>query len=238
MRNVKRKLGYGISSLGLLFSLKILKGDNNMKKLFRPVGIKEMNLIFESDLKEYPPRLPEQPIFYPVNNIEYARQIALEWNTKSAPGFCGFVTQFEIDEDYINRFNEQIVGSKVHSEIWVPAEELNEFNSHIIGKIQVVDSFYGKGYKGLDSVFSILKGKNIVEQFIVFHELVKKDKTLFNQEIKTQWKIILTNYKYWCVNSFEEQDIYEKEKNETLDNIKEAWNQIHPDLILIDYRIF
>lgn len=208
-----------------------------MKRLYRPVGIKEMNLIFESDLKEYPPRLPEQPIFYPVNNIEYARQIALEWNTKSAPGFCGFVTQFEIDENYAKRFAEHIVGAKVHSELWVPAEDLDEFNNHIIGKIQLVDSFYGKGYKGLEPVHSVLEGKNPAEQFVVFHKLCKENKKLFNQEIEIQWRIILTNYKYWCANSFEEQKIYEKEKNDTLDNIKAAWNHVHSDSILVDYRI-
>lgn len=145
-----------------------------MKRLYRPVGIKEMNLIFESDLKEYSPRLPEQPIFYPVNNIEYARQIALEWNTKSAPGFCGFVTQFEIDENYAKRFAEHIVGSKVHSELWVPAEDLDEFNNHIIGKIQLVDSFYGKGYKGLEPVHSVLEGKKSSRAICCFSQIMQR----------------------------------------------------------------
>mgnify|MGYP001475931833 CR=1 FL=1 len=36
--------------------------------LFRPVGKAEYDLIAESGFTAYPPRLPEQPIFYPVLN--------------------------------------------------------------------------------------------------------------------------------------------------------------------------
>ncbi|MCW5960282.1 MAG: hypothetical protein KIS76_08975 [Pyrinomonadaceae bacterium] len=44
--------------------------------LFRPVGKNELALIEESDFTAFPPRLPEQPIFYPVLNENYAIQIA------------------------------------------------------------------------------------------------------------------------------------------------------------------
>ena len=51
--------------------------------LYRPVGLHELKLIAEAEYKAFPPRLPEQPIFYPVLNFEYAEQIARDWNTKS-----------------------------------------------------------------------------------------------------------------------------------------------------------
>jgi hypothetical protein len=117
-------------------------------KLFRPVGIKELKLIKESGMTKYPPRLPEQPIFYPVMNIEYACQIALEWNTKSPPGYAGFVTEFDIDDEYIARFEVKTVGSSMHKELWVPADELDEFNRNIIGKIRVIEKYYGENYVG------------------------------------------------------------------------------------------
>lgn len=41
-----------------------------------------MKLMLDGDLKGFPPRLPEQPIFYPVLNKPYADQIARSWNTK------------------------------------------------------------------------------------------------------------------------------------------------------------
>jgi hypothetical protein len=43
--------------------------------LYRPVGQKELDLIRELEYRAFPPRLPEQPIFYPVLNQEYAAQI-------------------------------------------------------------------------------------------------------------------------------------------------------------------
>jgi hypothetical protein len=118
--------------------------------LFRPVGLKELELIAKSGFKVFPPRLEIQPIFYPVLNFEYAAQIAREWNTiDPVSGFVGFVTEFAVDDEYVAKFAIQVVGSAlVHQELWVPAEELTEFNSHIIGPIKVTASFVGPGFNG------------------------------------------------------------------------------------------
>ena len=45
--------------------------------LYRPVGPKGLELIERSGFSAFPPRLPEQPIFYPVLNQEYAEQMYL-----------------------------------------------------------------------------------------------------------------------------------------------------------------
>ncbi len=115
--------------------------------LFRPVGLKELGLIAQLDFKVFPPRLPEQPIFYPVLSFDYAEQIAREWNTKTHP-FAGFVTRFEIEQAYADGFEIHVVGSQLHQELWVPAEQLEQFNQHIIGKIEVVSAHYGKEFSG------------------------------------------------------------------------------------------
>ena len=107
--------------------------------LFRPVGPKELALIAASGWRAFPPRLPEQPIFYPVTNEEYAAQIARDWNVK-ADG-AGHVTRFDVDSDFVAQFPRRIVGSRVHEELWVPSERLDEFNGHIVGLIQVTQSF-------------------------------------------------------------------------------------------------
>ena len=108
-------------------------------RLFRPVGQAEYELIVAAEYKEYPPRLPEQPIFYPVLNERYARDIAEKWNKKSRDsGYAGYVTAFEIDDEYISRFEVRTVGASYNQEFWIPAEELSEFNRHIIGKIEVL----------------------------------------------------------------------------------------------------
>lgn len=51
------------------------------------------------------------------------------------------MTRFDVDSDYLESFPKQVVGGSVHEELWIPAEELNEFNSNIAGLIEVVDSF-------------------------------------------------------------------------------------------------
>lgn len=118
--------------------------------LNRPVGLQELQLIMTSGMREFPPRLPEQPIFYPVLNAGYARQIAREWNTQSGPGYTGFVTAFDVDAGYLEAHEVRRVGARMHEEYWIPAEALPEFNRHIQGRIRVIESFFGDAYAGPD----------------------------------------------------------------------------------------
>lgn len=112
-------------------------------KLYRPVGLKEMELIAGTDYKLFPPRLDWQPIFYPVTNQEYAEQIAFEWNTVDEfSGFIGIVTAFEVKTAFLEKYEVQNVGDKNHNELWIPSEELNDFNSNIIGGIQIVNVYF------------------------------------------------------------------------------------------------
>lgn len=111
-------------------------------KLFRPVGQAEFELIASSAFTAFPPRLPEQPIFYPVLNQEYATQIARDWNTKDErSGFTGYVLEFDVDTEYLKRYDIQKAGAAQHLEYWIPAEELMEFNRHIRGEIRIISKF-------------------------------------------------------------------------------------------------
>jgi hypothetical protein len=107
--------------------------------LFRPVGPKELALIAASSYREFPPRLPEQPIFYPVLNEDYARQIARDWNVPASG--AGFVVRFALKNEFANRYPIQTVGGSVHKELWIPAEELAEMNRNIVGFIEVIAEF-------------------------------------------------------------------------------------------------
>lgn len=113
--------------------------QNDLTILYRPVGAKELELIEQSGWKKFPPRLPEQPIFYPVMNEAYAIQIAKDWNVPASGS--GFVTKFNVRTDYVKKFAIQNVGGAIHNELWVPAEELEEFNSNIVGLIEVTKRF-------------------------------------------------------------------------------------------------
>ena len=107
--------------------------------LYRPTGPKELELVRASNFEKWPPRLPEQPIFYPVTNEQYAIQIARDWNVKESGS--GYVTRFEVDAEFMSQFPVERVGGSKHTEWWVPAERLEELNSHIVGKIEVIHEF-------------------------------------------------------------------------------------------------
>lgn len=107
--------------------------------LWRPTGPKELDLVRALDWSAWPPRLPEQPIFYPVLNEDYAVKIARDWNVKHDG--AGFVTRFEVDAEFLRRYPVQQAGGRTILELWVPAEELDEFNTHIVGRIQLVHEF-------------------------------------------------------------------------------------------------
>ena len=109
--------------------------------MYRPVGKNELALIEESDFTAYPPRLPDQPIFYPVLNEGYARQIAKTWNSRLNDDKEGYVTRFKVKKSVSDKYQPEIVGGKEHEEIWVPAEELADFNAAIVDKIEVIAKF-------------------------------------------------------------------------------------------------
>jgi len=113
--------------------------------LFRPVGPKELALIAASDYRQFPPRLPEQPIFYPVLNEEYARQIARDWNVPASG--AGYVVRFALRKDFADGYPVQIVGGTVHKELWIPAQELAEMNRNIVGAIEVIAEFKSEAVK-------------------------------------------------------------------------------------------
>lgn len=111
--------------------------------LYRPVGTKELILIEATDFTAFPPRLPEQPIFYPVTNEEYAAQIARDWNAKYNADKIGYVTKFEVRKSFLDNYETKIVGGAMHEEYWIPAEDLEDFNRNIVGKIKVIAEFKG-----------------------------------------------------------------------------------------------
>src|SRR5215831_15819776 len=112
--------------------------------LYRPVGRKELELIRGSGFRAFPPRLPHQPIFYPVINEDYAVQIARDGNTKDeASGHEGFVLKFDVRTEFLSRYDVHVVGDSQHRECWIPAAELEELNRNMEGTIELVREFRG-----------------------------------------------------------------------------------------------
>jgi hypothetical protein len=200
-------------------------------RLFRPVGLNELRLIFETKMTAFPPRLPEQPIFYPVLNAPYAIKIARDWNTKNEMR-AGYVTEFEVEDDYVSRFEPHIVGSREHEELWVPAEELAEFNSHIRGKIRVIEAYFGDGYTGYIPERFGLAGKNASEQFITLARSWEYSSFDFALEIAANRLATFLHFPYWTQRNFEQDGIAIEHRNEALEYVQQAWAERYPDMPL------
>ena len=78
-------------------------------------------------------------------NEEYAIQIARDWNVPASGS--GYVTKFDIKTDYLKKFEVQNVGGEIHNELWISAEELEEFNNNIVGLIEVIKNFTNNEHK-------------------------------------------------------------------------------------------
>jgi hypothetical protein len=107
--------------------------------LWRPVAPVELQLIREAGMRTFPPRLPGQPVFYPVLSEDYAVKIARDWNVPESGS--GFVTRFEVRRSFLEKYPVQTAGGSAHLEYWIPAEELAAFNAAIVGEIRVVAEF-------------------------------------------------------------------------------------------------
>ena len=107
--------------------------------LYRPVGPEELQKIAASGFTQFPPRRPEQPIFYPVLNEDYARQIAREWNLPASG--AGYVVRFALKAEFAARYPVQKVGSAIHQELWIPSDELLEMNRNLVGLIEVIAEY-------------------------------------------------------------------------------------------------
>ena len=107
--------------------------------LYRPTGHEDLELVKRTGYRRWPPRLPGQPIFYPVSNEQYAVEIASRWNTSD--GKVGYVTRFSVRVEFMSHYKLQKVGGAHHTERWIPAAELDELNDNIVGTIEVIGEY-------------------------------------------------------------------------------------------------
>ena len=195
--------------------------------LYRPVGLQEMELIYDNGMKAFPANLPQQPIFYPVLQLEYARQIASGWNAKNGH-FAGYVTQFKVDDQYLGQFEKHAIGESQHEEYWIPAEELDAFNQHILGLIRVVEAHFGTAFQGFVPEKFVLQGKNAAEQFTLLANTYIYKRMDFYLEIRRNHKAIFLHYPFWQAYEFKNPGLKEK----ILQAIKEAWFTSFPKIPL------
>ena len=203
--------------------------------LYRPVGHRELELIVESGLREFPARLPEQPIFYPVLNAGYAREIAEGWNTK-AEGGAGYVTRFLIDDNYARKFEPQVVGGSDHKELWVPAEELEEFNSNLIGHIEVIAAYFGTSFRGSRPTIAlkIETDDGLADAYLrALRDMLEYNYMDFRGTVILEYRSIFCNFAYWNSAESKADEILHKNSGHRLvDLIADCWRDNLPGINL------
>jgi hypothetical protein len=202
-----------------------------MTVLFRPVGLHELALIWDSGMHEFPPRLPQQPIFYPVANKEYASEIARDWNTKES-SFAGYVTKFVVRDSYLANFEPHTVGSATHVEYWIPAEQLPAFNASIERRISVESAYFGGGFEGFIPDRFGLKGRDVVAQFVALAKTSGYSQMDLVCEVSTNRKAVYLNLSFWAQFDFISQGVDAPERDATIARIKEAWDFSHIEIPL------
>lgn len=199
--------------------------------LYRPVGLAELEKIFDAHMRAFPPRLPEQPIFYPVLNAGYAAQIARAWNTKQAP-YAGYVTAFAVDERYAARFERRVVGNQTHEELWVPAEQLGAFNQHIHGPIQVIDAFFGPAFAGHIPAHGPLKGQPARQQLLTLARLQAAGEAELRRAVESNQKALLLHLPFWQRQDFAPDGLDGGERQRLLAALRAAWQAAVPSIAL------
>ena len=165
--------------------------------LYRPIGHRELEALYDLGMRAFPPRLPDQPIFYPVLNPGYAREIAEGWNTKSDT-FAGYVTRFSVHNDYVARFERRVVGAARHEELWVPAEKLDEFNSHLVGHVEIITAYFGDGFVGTPPARYAPPGTTNADQmFKALAATASYNAADLMAAVYPNHKSVFCNYAYW-----------------------------------------
>lgn len=107
--------------------------------MYRPTGPEEYELVANSGFTKWPPRLEGQPIFYPVTNEKYAREITEQWNIRDSG--VGYVFKFLVKQSFVEKYNVEKVGGQNHTEWWIPSEKMDELNNSIVGKIEMIGRY-------------------------------------------------------------------------------------------------
>ena len=200
-----------------------------MVTLYRPVGLAELALMFDAQMRAFPPRLPEQPIFYPVLNRDYAIQIARDWNAPSQQSaYSGFVTEFSVSSHFLAQFPVQTVGGSAHQELWVPAEQLEEFNSEIADIIRITDVFFSDAYTGFIPPDFGLACKTATAQLVCMSATFDYSGMDFVCETAANHKAVYLNFPFWLSRDFSSHGVPLLQRDRVLDAIRQIWQPRFP----------
>jgi hypothetical protein len=116
-----------------------------------------------------------------------------------------------------------VVGSREHEELWVPAEELAEFNAHLEGPIEVIASFFGEGFTGEVPEQFALKGKGAREQLVALARMFSYSSFDVAGEIAANHQAVFLNFSLWEQLDLTAEGISAGERDELLEFVRRCW---------------
>jgi hypothetical protein len=191
--------------------------------LYRPVGLEELGLIYQADMRAFPPPLPDQPVFRALLSRAYAEKMARVWNTEKSIK-AGFVTRFEIEDAHVSRLVPTVVGLRESEELCVPTEDLGEFNRNIAGAIQVVLAFFGEGYQGYPRNGVGVLGKNADQQFLALAASVGDSGFYLVSDLTPDGISLFLNFFYWEQRDFSSHGISRGHRDRVLEDLRRVWS--------------
>jgi hypothetical protein len=187
--------------------------------LYRPVELEELCLIYQADMRAFPSLLPQQPSFCAVvgepEATEVARRLSDETDSRA-----GFVTRFSLDDPGASEFEPHIVDD----ELELPAEQLDRFNAHLAGTIQVIAAFFGEGYVGHVPDSLALGGKHATEQFLALVAGVGDSGFYVASNLHRNGEAVFVNFFYWEQHDFTPQRISAARRDRLLEELKRVWS--------------
>ena len=208
-------------------------------KLYRPVGLQELEKILNFGSEKFPDRQVWQPILYIVENYGYAEQISATWNLRDEnSGFSGYIKEFTISDDYMKNYEIKQVGDRTHLEYWIPAKDMRKFNSSLTSKIKITNAFYGKKYKGLSFDGTVLEDKKPDKQISELTSLMENSYEKFEKTIGKYKIQIIPNLIYWMKMFSDLADPDKEEKTKIIYEIEKILSETYEDYndIIIDMK--
>ena len=117
--------------------------------LFRPIGANELGLIAKSGFRRFRRGWPRTPPSLPwrrSTTLVAWRSLSKTQDKRS--GFAGFVIRFEVANNYVERLAARASHGPADGGFQVPPGELENLNSHLVGRIEVVRRYFGERYAG------------------------------------------------------------------------------------------
>ena len=110
-------------------------------ELYRPLSAEEYRAVEEKGFTGFPPRSEEQPLFTALLSEEGATQIARHMRIAKTAENLIYVVSFLVDDAYIRQFPIQHANERNRRALWIPADEVDILNQHLIGKIRLIASY-------------------------------------------------------------------------------------------------